>query len=200
MHTRSDIRKRIRSQRRNLSTNERRFAAYLVTKSISNLRVFRASKRVAFYLPNDGELDLSLLIQRAWMMKKVCYLPVLDTLTADQLKFAPYYQNTLMRVNCFGIQEPAVPVCQRVRANALDLVLLPLVAFDARGNRIGMGGGFYDRTLSFLRKRRHWRKPHLLGVAYEFQKIDALHRHTWDVPLQCIVTDKHIYNPKPLSL
>jgi 5-formyltetrahydrofolate cyclo-ligase len=200
VHTRSDIRKRIRSQRRNLSTNERRFAAYLVTKSISNLRVFRASKRVAFYLPNDGELDLSLLIQRAWMMKKVCYLPVLDTLTADQLKFAPYYQNTLMRVNCFGIQEPAVPVCQRVRANALDLVLLPLVAFDARGNRIGMGGGFYDRTLSFLRKRRHWRKPHLLGVAYEFQKIDALNRHKWDVPLQCIVTDKHIYNPKPLSL
>ena len=198
--TRSDIRKKLRSQRRTLSTHERRVAVYLVNNKIGNLRVFRASKRIAFYLPNDGELDLTPLIQRAWSMKKACYLPVLDTLTADQLKFAPYHHNTQLQVNCFGIPEPVVPARKRIRANSLDLILLPLVAFDAHGNRLGMGGGFYDRTLSFLRNRHHWRKPHLLGAAFEFQKIDTLRQHTWDIPLPCIVTEQHIYNPALHSL
>jgi len=198
--TRSDIRKKIRSQRRNLGSKERRIAANLVNNKLCHLRVFRASKRIALYLPNDGELDVIPLIQSAWTMKKACYLPVLDTLTADQLKFAPYRPDTLLQVNCFGIPEPVVPERQRIRAHALDLIILPLVAFDAQGNRLGMGGGFYDRTLAYLRYRHHWRKPHLLGVAFDFQKIDALRNHTWDVPLQCIVTDKHIYNPASHSL
>lgn len=195
MPSRSEIRKKIRSQRRNLSDKERLVAAYQVTRVISVMRIFRASRRIAFYLPNDGELDLNPLIQRAWDMKKSCYLPVLDTLTADQLKFAPYHHKTRLKINSFGIPEPIVPARHLLRAYSLDLILLPLVAFDVQGNRLGMGGGFYDRTLSHLRYRRHWKKPHLLGIAYEFQKIDALSHESWDVPLHCIVTDKGICKP-----
>ena len=195
MPSRSEIRKKIRLQRRNLSDKDRRVAAYQVSRLISVMRIFRASRRIAFYLPNDGELDLTPLIRRAWEMKKSCYLPVLDTLTANQLKFAPYYNKTLLNINCFGIPEPVVPARLLVRAYSLDLILLPLVAFDLRGNRLGMGGGFYDRTLSYLRYRYHWQKPHLLGIAYEFQKIDTLSHESWDVPLHGIVTDKGICKP-----
>lgn len=157
------------------------------------MRVFRASKRIAFYLPHDGELDLTPLMQYAWAMKKMCYLPVLNTLTADQLRFAPYHQDTPLQKNCFGIPEPHVSENHLLRAYSLDLILVPLVAFDINGNRLGMGGGFYDRTLSYLKHRRFWRKPHIYGTAYDFQKIDALSRHAWDIPLHGIVTDKHLY-------
>jgi len=191
--TRSEIRKRIRAQRRNLGIKERRIATYHACRNISNMRVFRAGKRIAFYLPIDGELDLTPLIQRAWAMKKMCYLPVLDTLTEDQLRFAPYHQNSPLQLNCFGIPEPQVSEHHLVRAYTLDLILVPLVAFDIRGNRLGMGGGFYDRTLAYLKHRNHWHKPHIFGTAYEFQKIDALTRHAWDIPMHGIVTEKNSF-------
>lgn len=193
MPDRFEIRKKIRAQRRSLSIKERNIAAFRVSRNIGNMRIFRASRKIAFYLPNDGELDLTPLVQRAWEMKKLCYLPVLDTLMANQLRFAPYHRHTPLQVNCFGIPEPLVSERQLVRAYSLDLILVPLVAFDIQGNRLGMGGGFYDRTLSYLRHRRYWHKPHIYGTAYEFQKIDALSRHTWDIPMHGIVTDKKLY-------
>jgi 5-formyltetrahydrofolate cyclo-ligase len=80
-----------------------------------------------------------------------------------------------------------------VRAQELDLILMPLVGFDDRGNRLGMGGGFYDRSLEFLRHRQHWRKPHLLGIAYDFQRVNGLTADPWDVPLQGVITDQAVY-------
>ena len=193
MPTRSEIRKKIRVQRRNLSDKEHRIAACQVSRRIRRLRVYRSGKKIALYLPNDGELDLTPLIQHAWMMKKLCYLPVLDTLTTDKLKFAPYHHNSCMQFNCYGIPEPDVSKRHLIRAYSLDLVLVPLVAFDINGNRLGMGGGFYDRTLSYLRNRRHWHKPYIYGIAYEFQKVGTLLHQPWDIPMNGIVTDKHVY-------
>lgn len=77
----------------------------------------------------------------------------------------------------------------------LDLILMPLVAFDIQGNRLGMGGGYYDRTLEFLKIRRVWNKPFVTGIAYEFQKIDAIAFSSWDIPMNCIITDNNIYLP-----
>lgn len=199
MPTRSKIRKIIRAQRRNLSDKERRIAACHVSKRIRRLRVYRNCKNIAVYLPNDGELDLTPLIQHAWIMKKKCYLPVLDTLITDQLRFAPYNQNTYLRANCYGIPEPDVSTRHLVRAYSLDLVLVPLVAFDIDGNRLGMGGGFYDRTLSYLRNRRYWHKPHIYGIAYDFQKVGTLLRQPWDMPMNGIVTDKQVYLTRKIS-
>jgi 5-formyltetrahydrofolate cyclo-ligase len=193
MSTRSEIRKKNRAHRRNLSDKDRLIAARHVCRRIHRLRVFRSSKKIALYLPNDGELDLTPLIQHTWMMKKICYLPVLNTHTTDKLRFAPYHHDTCLQVNCYGIPEPDVSKRDLVRAYSLDLVLVPLVAFDSNGNRLGMGGGFYDRTLSYLRNRRHWHKPHIYGIAYDFQKVDTLMRQPWDIPMNGIVTDKHVY-------
>ena len=80
-----------------------------------------------------------------------------------------------------------------VRAQDLDLILMPLVSFDDNGNRLGMGGGFYDRSLEFLRHRTRWHKPQVFGIAYDFQRINGLTPDPWDIPLQGVITDRAVY-------
>ena len=188
------LRQQIREQRRALSDSEREQAAFLLCERIAASRTFKQSKHIAFYLTNDGEMDLSLLIQYAWQSGKHCYLPVLAEPNTQRLWFIPYTKETKLRNNRFGIPEPIHSNSTRLRKTlSLDLILLPLVAFDEQGNRMGMGGGFYDRTLAFLRQRQHWHKPNLLGVAYEFQKQNKLVTNPWDIPLQAIATEKDFY-------
>ncbi len=155
--------------------------------------LFRRSRHIALYFSNDGEVDLHALATRAHRMGKRCYLPVLSPLFHNRLWFAPYRPDTTLALNRFGIPEPELTYPAMRRAWTLDLVLAPLVAFDARGNRLGMGGGFYDRTFAYLNRRRRWRKPHILGTAFEFQRIAALPCESWDVPMNGIVTETRFY-------
>jgi len=191
------LRQQIRSQRRALSDLEREQAAFLLCERISASRIFQQSKHIAFYLTNDGEMDLSLLIQHAWQQGKKCYLPVLAEPNTQRLWFIPYSPETKLRNNRFGIPEPIHSSRTRLRKTlSLDLVLMPLVAFDLEGNRMGMGGGFYDRTLAYLRQRKFWHKPNLLGIAYDFQKQKQLTANPWDIPMQAIATEKNFYRSK----
>ena len=118
---------------------------------------------------------------------------LLPALHGDTLWFLPCDRHTPLAPNRFGIPEPDVAPEARCRPRDLDLVLMPLVAFDASGNRLGMGGGFYDRTFSYLRNRTFWKKPMLLGVAYEFQRLETIASHPWDIPLQGIATEKRLW-------
>ena len=191
------LRQQIRSQRRALSDSEREHAAFLLCERIAASRTFQRSKHIAFYLTNDGEIDLSLLIKHAWQQGKQCYLPVLAEPNTQRLWFIPYTADTKLRNNRFGIPEPIHSYKTRLRKTlSLDLILMPLVAFDQQGNRVGMGGGFYDRSLAFLRHRKYWHKPNLLGVAYELQKQTQLETNPWDIPLQAIATEKCLYTSK----
>jgi 5-formyltetrahydrofolate cyclo-ligase len=141
---------------------------------------------VACYLANDGELDPALLVRRLRSGSREVYLPVLD---GPMLRFAPWAEGETLRRNRFGIPEP--PRRGHARGTiGLDVILVPLVAFDDAGNRLGMGGGFYDRTLARLARRRAWRRPRLVGVAYGFQQVQALPARSWDVPLCGVVTDR----------
>jgi len=97
----------------------------------------------------------------------------------------------ILEPNFYGIPEPR-PI-ELIDPRTLDLVLTPLVAFDGSGHRIGMGGGYYDRSFAFLRRRRYWRKPHLLGLAYELQKLPAIIPNDWDIPLDAVATEARIY-------
>lgn len=192
------LRQQIRQQRHALSDSEREYAAFLLCERIAASRAFQKSKHIAFYLTNDGEIDLSLLIKHAWQQGKQCYLPVLAEPNTQRLWFIPYTPDTKLKNNRFGIPEPIHSYKTRLRKTlSLDLILMPLVAFDQQGNRVGMGGGFYDRTLAFLRQRKYWHKPNLLGVAYEFQKQKKLETNPWDIPLQAIATEKCLYTSKP---
>ena len=193
MLSRQAIRNEIRRQRQALSQRQQEHAARALGRQFVGSSVFRNAHRIGCYLANDGELDLSMVMARIQSMNKRCYLPVLDTLGSNRLWFAPFDSTTCLQVNGFGIPEPMVSPRQYVLASRLDLILLPLVAFDDQGNRLGMGGGFYDRSLAYLRRRQHWFKPHLYGIAHEFQRVDRLECASWDVPLHGIATDQGIH-------
>ena len=161
-----------------------------MARRVAQHAAFRRSRRVAFYLAVNGEMAVTELIDRAWATGKEVYLPVLLPYRHNRMWFAPFNPGQTLKANLYGIPEPDVSIRQMINPLALDLVMVPLVAFDQQGHRVGMGGGYYDRTFSFLRHRRHWRRPLLLGTAYEFQCIPGgLHPNPWDVPLAGVATD-----------
>jgi 5-formyltetrahydrofolate cyclo-ligase len=187
------LRRSLRARRAALTPEQQRTAAARLIPHVTATRLFRVSRRIACYFPNDGEIDPTPLMDIIRSMRKQCYVPVLSRLSHESLWFAEAHRDTPLVFNRFGIPEPAVPARDLVRARELDLILAPLVAFDRAGNRLGMGGGFYDRSLAFLRHRHHWRKPHLLGLAHDFQQVDTLPANPWDIPLQGVVTDRGVY-------
>ena len=181
------LRREIRRRRRALSVSERRAAARGLAKRLAGSRWFVNSRTVAVYLSNDGEIDLSLLVKRAWAMGKRTYLP---RLFGPRLWFLPFHARSVLARNRFSIPEPVAPARQRIRPMFLDLVLFPLVAFDGRGNRLGMGAGYYDKTFEAARRRDTWPGPKRIGVAYEVQRVDSLPAAHWDIPLDAIVTER----------
>jgi 5-formyltetrahydrofolate cyclo-ligase len=194
--TKPALRVKVRAQRLRLSPEERRLAAERVLARLAGTRLFLVSRRIACYLPNDGEVDTSDLIERMWRLRKKVFLPVLSRLALDRLWFARALPGMQLVPNRYGIPEPRVAARDLVRAREIDLILLPLVAFDNNGNRLGRGAGFYDRSLAFLRQRRFLRTPRLLGLAYDFQRVPKIDADPWDVPLDGIVTDRSAYYPE----
>ena len=187
------IRKKIRKQRAALSERVIQKCSTKAAALITSHSKFINAKSIAFYIPANGEIDpLPVLVQAA-ELGKTCYLPVLRPLKHQRLWFAEWKPEEVLALNKFGIPEPKYIYNKLKPAWAIDLVLVPLVAFDNNGNRLGMGGGYYDRSFAYLRRRKHWRKPILAGYAYTFQQVIKLKSKRWDVPLNMVVTDKKIH-------
>lgn len=195
MTDRQSIRTTMQSRRQALSADELQAAAHRACQRLTGLPVFRNSARIATYLAVNGELDPDPVVKSAWQHGKTIALP---TLHDKHLEFLEYTADTLMQTNSFGIPEPDPEHASGIPTHSLDLVLVPLVAFDISGNRLGMGGGFYDRTFAFLRDREHASPTVLLGMAHEFQRVDALSAASWDIPLHGIITDTAWYPASPL--
>lgn len=175
---RQTLRRELRARRRALTPAARRRAGRAALAKLRRLPAYRAARAVAIYLPQDAEIDpTALLVNSA----KGFYLPVLR---GSRLQFAPATAMRLRR-NRFGIPEPVG--VRRERAAALDLVVTPLVGFDPAANRLGQGGGFYDRSFAGLRWRR--RRPRLIGLAFACQGVANLPVARWDVPLDAVVTE-----------
>lgn len=187
------LRKELRARRRRLSRGERRQAARDLARNLRRLREFCAARNVAFYISRGGEIDPAPALREALRAGKRCYLPVLSPARQNRLFFAEVTPASRFRDNCYGIPEPRQPRRNWRTAAQLDLILLPLVAFDAAGNRIGMGGGYYDATLAFRRCGSRYRRPYLIGLAHEFQRVDSIQSQPWDVPLDGVATDGKIY-------
>ena len=187
MTSRSDNRKQLRARRRALTHRERLQCSQALCLQLASQPWFRNSNNIAAYLPADGEIDPRTLIELAWRMNKAVYLSVLVPHLDNQIWFVRYTSDTRLVRNRFGIAEPEIMHRQRIRTQGLDLVLTPLVGFDARGNRLGMGGGFYDRTLAGIEK------PLLVGLAHSVQELRQVPRDDWDVPLDFVVTNKALH-------
>jgi 5-formyltetrahydrofolate cyclo-ligase len=208
------LRHLIRSRRELITVTAQKVAAQQLSDHIVSSRVYQRSHHIAIYWAVDGEISVQPFIEQAWKAGKQCYLPVVRQ---QSLLFVPYDKGTVMRKNRFGIPEPED--CESpFAAEALDLVLTPLVAFDHECHRIGMGGGYYDRTFAFLQGQKNTHamkqkaeevsilqgcmfpevsqkasqeipKPFLMGVAHKCQQVDMIQPEPWDVSLHGICTD-----------
>lgn len=188
-----ELRRVLRHRRRAIGAREQRRHSSELARRLSGLRQFRGSARIAFYLAEDGEMDPGAAMRRARRAGKRIYLPVLRPRPSRALWFCEYRPDDRLVLNRFGIAEPPLRGCRGGPPFGLDLILMPLVGFDEAGNRLGMGGGFYDRTLAFLHRRRTWHKPWLIGVAHECQKAERLPHRPWDIRLDGVVTEKRLY-------
>lgn len=184
------LRRRLRSARRALTPAQQRKASQDLMRQLIHSQLFVRSWHIAFYLANDGEIDPAPLMAAARRLGKHCYLPIVSGWPADRMHFQRISRDQRWTKNRFGIIEPVANRQRQAPVWRLDLVLLPLVGFDPKGNRLGMGGGFYDRTLAYRRRRTQWMGPVLLGLAHHCQKVAELPTASWDIPLDGIVTDQ----------
>ena len=183
------LRKEMRRRRRSLSPLQQRQASKNFSRLLRSSPLFRFSKRIAFTMARDGEIDPAPLMQTALQRGKHCYLPVMSRFGPPRLEFRRWQAGQRLVNGAWAIPEPCGRRCP---ARVLNRVLTPLVAFDPHGNRLGMGKGFYDRSFAFLR-RSSAQRPLLLGMAHECQRVERLEVASWDVPLRGIVTDRRWY-------
>lgn len=187
---RKSLRQQLRALRRSLSRQQQQQASERLALNLGKTASLRRARHIAVYLPNDGEIDPREFVHGARKRGVSFYLPVLHPIHRGRLVFAPWSGSTPLRRNRFGIPEPAFATSQRP-AWALDAVLMPLVGFDREGGRLGMGGGFYDRTFAF--SRRYPRLcPALIGLAHQCQQVERLPTASWDIALRAVVSDSCI--------
>lgn len=189
-----DLRQHYRKMRRALSETERELAARRLFSQFLNLPFLNDIRHIAAYMAVDGEIDPALIIQWCWENQKQCYLPklALDS-RHNVMQFLLYKKNKILKLNKFNIPEPEAENDDEIKkADQLDLILLPLVAFDESGHRLGMGKGYYDATLGprFRGDDGLDAGPFLLGLGYDFQYAENIMPHEKDVGLDGILTDQ----------
>jgi 5-formyltetrahydrofolate cyclo-ligase len=175
-----------------LSPDERASASRQFARILRRSKLLRPGRHIAVYAAHDAEADPSAIVSLARRNGCALYLPAIADYRRRRMEFRRYSRDTRLRPNRYGIAEPERGT-PRVAVRQLDLVLLPLVAVDPSGTRLGTGAGFYDRCLQHLRTGRRWRRPKLIGLGYEFQRVGQLAARSWDVPLDALLTEKDLY-------
>lgn len=189
------LREQMRAQRIALGPRERLAAADAVASRLRQLDAMRTAAHVAGYWAVRGELPLHALLspRPAFAYCLPCLVP------GQQLAFARWRAGDALVANRFGIPEPDVAPADYLSPAAMDLVLVPLLAFDRRGNRLGSGAGYYDRSFAFLLDSARPPRPLLVGVAYAFQQVATLPAESWDVPLDFVVTESEVLDCRRAS-
>ncbi len=168
-----------------MTSSERSRASRHIVDGFLNSRYFLSSQTLGCYVPMWDEVDTTAIIERAWRAKKRIFLPV--TTSQGRMQFRETLPESVLAMNDFGLWEPVSG--ERIDAKKLDVVVTPLVAFDDQGNRIGMGGGFFDRTFAFLADRNYWLRPKLIGVAFECQRVRKIAPNPWDIRVFHVFTE-----------
>lgn len=188
--SKQQLRRKIRTARRALSAYQQRMASRRLCARLALCPELRRARHIGLYWPMDGEIDPRPLLKR--FPHKRFYLPALPRSARTTMAFLHWPGATLRYRNRYGIPEPVLGRSASIRPERLDLVLLPLVAFDPSGARLGMGAGYYDRTFAF--KHLHpGSGPDLVGVAHQLQCVDHLPVESWDIPLKLVATDQRLY-------
>lgn len=187
---RLETRRLIRRYRNHFPRQQRAMAAHSLARRVAISKPFMKARRLALYWPADGEIDPLPLAARAFTLGKRVYLPLLPVKPSNRMRFGELTADSSLFANRYGIPEPRVKVRDQLRADQLDLLLMPVVAMDRAGNRIGMGAGYYDRALQPCLNSA-WR-PQLMGVGYHWQLLGCIEAARWDAPLDWWATDSEV--------
>lgn len=181
----NQLRQIFRERRRALSSSEQYAASHSITEQFFSSNVLNSCQHIALYIACDGEIDLTPLKQQLWENEKSCYLPIVHE---EKLRFSTYTHTTHLIANRYSILEPeAISPSKLIKE--LDLILMPLVAFTQEGHRLGMGAGYYDKTLSQYDVTQ---RPLLIGCAHDIQCAKSLPQDNWDIQLDGILTPTRI--------
>lgn len=187
--TRAELRAHMRRLRRSLSPQTQYRAALSVAHRLLRLALLKPGARIGVYLALPGELNLQPFFDRAWRRGCRLFVPHITHVRRRRMAFYPLTPASQLREGQWNIPQLRDPHrLHYVDSNTLDAVLVPTVAFDRQGHRLGMGGGFYDRHFARRRYAPRWR-PHLIGIAYACQEVAALNAQPHDVHLELIVTE-----------
>ena len=197
MTQRKKLRQQVRGQRLNLSQHEQNMQSKLLCEMLIKEITATPAKHIAIYLANDGEVNAQTFINWCWQQGISVYLPIIHPFSKGQLLFQGYTEKTKLVKNQYGILEPKLDVRYIIELSKIDIIYTPLVAFDLHGNRLGMGGGFYDRTLFHWYKNYQNNKqttPFPIGLAHDCQLVSEIPHEHWDIPLPKIITPTTSYS------
>ena len=173
--------------RREMHVDDRSIASQIICDKVTSSHEFLSAKLIACYLPMRDEVDTRNIIERGWRANKRIFVPI--TRDKGKMFFREIRPDTTLVQNRMMIWEPESG--EVISPRRLQLVITPTVAFDNANHRIGMGGGYYDRCFSFLKHRRQWLKPKLLGVAFDCQEVEEISPNTWDIRLYRTFSEKN---------
>jgi 5-formyltetrahydrofolate cyclo-ligase len=191
--SRDALRREMRQRRRSVSGQDRAIASRQFRSIADRNLLFHPGMRIAMYLAYGHEASCASLIELAMERRCTVYVPRIVSYRQGRMRFMAHHPAMKLVNNRHGIAEPIAGTHTHVAIRSLDAVVLPVVAVDQRGYRLGSGAGFYDRALQHLRHGRQWRRPKLIALAYEFQVIGHLRSQSWDVPVDQILTDRRLY-------
>ena len=192
MNTKDSLRKEISLKRKNLSKKERLDSEESLVQLWESVGDSYKKNKVALYWPINGEVATNALISYFFSNGSKCFLPVISNNEENKLiDFALFEVLFRLVKNRFVIPEPNKS--KIIDLNQLDIIFLPCVCFDSRGNRIGMGGGFYDKTLSYLSKKE---KTKLIILAYDFQEVESCFPESHDIKADACLTPNQYLNFK----
>lgn len=184
--SKSASRRRALQRRRELDADARAALSASIQRRFLRSSLFSASRALGCYIAMHDEVDTSLIIDRAWRAGKALYVPV--TGRRGSMQFVRLAPDSKLVRNAFGLWEPVGGAA--ISPRELDVVVTPLAAFDCRRNRIGMGGGFFDRHFHYLKSRTALMRPKLVGLAFSCQRVETIDPDSWDIGLYRVI-DEH---------
>lgn len=181
------LRKTLRQQRRALNEFQQRQAGQAILKRLIRIPEFQQAGKIGVYLHAFGEVHTQKIMQYCFARSKAVYLPMICSMNQRLVwvRISQHqYRSRRFARHPLGMKEPVQ--ARGLHVSKLDLLIMPLLACDIYGTRIGMGGGFYDKTLASAPG-----KPVRLGLAHDFQFMpQALPREAWDQPLDALLTPR----------
>ncbi len=181
--TKDELRKWVYGEKKKVSVEDKITRSHPIWEQISQNRIFQNAKTILLYWSMNDEVCTHDFVQQCIAKNKVVLLPVVE---GDNLLLKRFTEiNALQKGEQFGIGEPTGEEFTDV--GTIDLIIVPGIAFDKRGNRMGRGRGYYDRLLST-------NKAYKIGVGFDFQIFDIIPTEVFDVPMDCIVGEHETYS------